>query len=265
MNKKRTRETKSFIRRTLSQIFTLLCVAVFIYSGYKLTTIFLEYYHNRQVLNDAQKIYYQSTSESEEITHNEEGEWKIRPQFEELRTINPDITGWISIEGTQVNYPIVQTDNNEYYLTRNYKKDNSIAGSIFMDYRNDIKTSPTNTIVYGHRMKDGSMFNGLKKFLNEDFFSQHRIIQLDTLYASYDVEVFAVYSTTTDFDYIQTHFNSEEEYRLFLQEIQQHSLYHPDVKVNTDDQILTLSTCDYLLDPDKGRLVVHAKLVKRGI
>jgi sortase B len=86
----------------------------------------------------------------------------------------------------------------------------------------------------------------------------------DTLFEGYDVEVFSVYTTTTDFYYIETDFGSDEDYASFLEKIKERSLYQTDTKVTADDQILTLSTCDYALDPEAGRLVVHAKLVKRN-
>jgi sortase B len=167
------------------------------------------------------------------------------------------------MDDTQINYPIVQAKDNDYYLFRNYKGEDMRAGSIFMDYRNDVKSQNRNTILYGHRMKDGSMFGSLKKMLDEDFFMSHRKLYYDTLFEGYDLEVFSVYTTTTDFYYIETDFSSDTEYTSFLEKIQEKSLYKTDTKVTESDQIVTLSTCDYALDPEAGRLVVHAKLVKR--
>ena len=96
-----------------------------------------------------------------------------------------------------------------------------MAGSIFMDYRIDIGSYNPNTILYGHRMKDGSMFDELNKFLDKDFFDNHKVVKFDTLYESYEAEIFAVYKTTTDFDYIQTDFTSDEDYGSLLHEIQE--------------------------------------------
>lgn len=112
-------------------------------------------------------------------------------------------------------------------------------------------------------MKDGSMFGSLKKMLDEDFFMSHRKLYYDTLFEGYDLEVFSVYTTTTDFYYIETDFSGDTEYTSFLEKIQGKSLYKTDTKLSASDQIVTLSTCDYALDPEAGRLVVHAKLVKR--
>ena len=133
-----------------------------------------------------------------------------------------------------------------------------------MDYRNDITSSNLNTVIYGHRMKDGSMFQQLTKFLDQDFFDTHRTFEYDTLYESYEAEIFAVYNTLTEFDYIQTDFASDEAYEQLLSRIKEKSMFQTDIEVSASDQIITLSTCDYQLDPDDGRLVVHAKLVKKS-
>ena len=257
---KQRKQANSTLKKIVSRLITVACIAVFIYSAYALFDIYMGYKENRQVLADAQEIYYGFSGEEEEEVLKD-GE--IRPQFTEFQNINTNILGWISIEDTQINYPIVQSTNNERYLNRNYKDEHSVAGSIFMDYRNDITSSSPNTILYGHRMKDGTMFDGLMEFLDKDFFDNHQVVKFDTLYESYDAEIFSVYQTTTDFDYIQTEFTNDEEYSLLLDEIRQNSLYHTNIELDVDDQILTLSTCDYKLDPNIGRLVVHAKLVKK--
>ena len=257
---KQKNQANSRLKKIVSRSITIGCVAVFIYSAYALFDIYMGYSQNRQVLADAQEIYYESPGEeNEEVL--EDGE--IRPQFTELQNINTNIVGWVSVEDTEINYPIVQATNNEQYLDHNYKDEYSMAGSIFMDYRNDISSSSPNTILYGHRMKDGTMFDSLEDFLDKDFFDNNQVVKFDTLYESYDAEIFAVYQTTTDFDYIQTDFANDEEYSLLLDEIRQNSLHHTDIELDVDDQIITLSTCDYKLDRDIGRLVVHAKLVKK--
>lgn len=123
----------------------------------------MDYYENRKVMAEAQHIYKRSPMEEK----SEDGE--VRKQFQDLQKINPEIVGWITMDDTQINYPIVQAKDNDYYLFRNYKGEDMRAGSIFMDHRNDVKSQNRNTILYGHRMKDGSMFGSLKKMLDEDF------------------------------------------------------------------------------------------------
>ncbi len=246
------------MKKLFSRIFTMICIVVFSYSLYELSGIGLDYYYNRQVLAEAQEIYNNGIEQK-----SASDDQSVRKQFLELQEFNEDIIGWIQIDGTKINYPILQAENNTYYLDRNYKREQSRAGSIFADYRNHLTEENKNFILYGHRMKDETMFNQLTKYLDEDFFDTHSIIHFDTLYHSYDAIVFSAYYTTTDFDYIQTDFDTEEEFQSLVDEMKNRSVYATDVSVQEDDTILTLSTCDYTLDPDEGRFVVHAKLVDR--
>jgi sortase B len=242
---------------TLSNLITIICLGIFFYSLLQLSNIAWDYYDNRKNMGEAREIYYQD-EDKVSASHGE-----TRPQFHSLLGMNRDITGWIRLDDTPIDYPILQAQDNNYYLDKNYKKQSTRAGSIFMDFRNNVELGSRNTILYGHDMKDGSMFGNLKKYLQTHFFNQHRLLYYDTLYESYEAEVFSVYRTTTDFYYIQTDFSSKTEYASFIKNIQDRSIFQTGITLTEDDSILTLSTCDYELDPDKGRLVVHAKLIKR--
>lgn len=243
-------------KRLWQRMLTIVCLGVFIYSGTAIGFELFGYYQNCQVLAKAQTMYGR-----EEMNEKRES-GKIRSSFDELRKVNEDIVGWINMEDTMIQYPIVQSRDNAFYLTRNYLKNDTRAGSIFMDYRNDVLHESPNTVVYGHRMRDGSMFAGLTNYLKKDFFNEHRTFQYDTLYQSYEAEIFAVYETTVDFDYIQTDFQDLGEYAHYLQAVRKKSIYQTKTDVSTDDLILTLSTCDHVLAPKNGRLVVQAKLKK---
>ncbi|OUZ08763.1 class B sortase [Bacillus pumilus] len=244
-------------KRVWQRMLTIVCLGVFIYSGSAIGLELFGYYQNRQVLAKAQTMY------GHEPGMNENWEpGTIRTSFDELLKVNDDIVGWINMKDTMIQYPIVQSRDNAFYLTRNYLKNGTRAGSIFMDYRNDVLHESPNTVVYGHRMRDGSMFAGLTNYLKKDFFDEHRTFQYDTLYQSYEAEIFAVYETTVDFDYIQTDFQDLGEYAHYLQAVRKKSIYQTKTDVSTDDLILTLSTCDHVLAPKNGRLVVQAKLKK---
>lgn len=247
-------------KRFLSYAITIVCLSVFLYAAYGLLSIVYDYYKNDQVLSNLQEIYYQNQEADDAVPLSSEK--RIRSGFDTLKEMNDDVVGWITIDDTKIDYPIMQGDNNEAYLTRNYHGDKSIAGSIFMDYRNDITLNENNFILYGHRVKDGSMFQHLTKYLEEDFFDTHRTFTIDTLYDRYEAEIFAVYNTMIDFNYIQTDFSNQAEFEQLLAGMNERSIYETDIEVNSDDQILTLSTCEYTLDPDHSRLVVHAKLTK---
>lgn len=249
---------KSKRGKFLSRSITILCLGVFLYAAYGLVDIALDYYQNRKMLNDTQEVFYDAISDEEGT--DESG---VRSGFDALLKDNPDVVGWITIDGTQIDYPVLQAPDNETYLTHNFNHDESRAGSIYLDYRNDIESSDRNTVIYGHRMKDGSMFQHLTKFLDKDFLEEHKTFQYDTLYGSYEAEIFAVYNTLTTFDYIKTDFSGDEEFEQLLSDIEEESIHHTDVEVGKDDQIITLSTCDYKLDKNEGRLAIQAKLTKK--
>lgn len=245
--------------KMLKTLVNLLAIGVFLYAGSQLFLIFYDYYENRQNMNNVQEIYRADEHEPNTQTTG------LRAQFEPLKELNEDIIGWITVDDTAIDYPILQTRDNDYYLTRNYLREETRAGSIFMDYRNNISDEEDlNTVIYGHRMKDGTMFAGLKKYLDSSFFNKHPVIYYDTLYQGYDLEVFSVYQTKTDFYYIDTDFSSDKEYGDFIHSLKEKSVHETDVQITGNDRIVTLSTCDYSLDRTEGRLVVHAKLVERG-
>lgn len=251
------------IKKLVSRLITIACLGVFVFAAHGLFDIFMDYYQNRKMLSDVQDTFYAASAEGNHQTEVSTDSGTIRPGFEELLKQNSDVVGWLTVDGTQIDYPILQSSDNQTYLTQSYNDNESRAGSIFLDYRNDVESEELNTVVYGHRMKDGSMFQHLTKYLDEDFLSSHPTFQFDTLYDSYEAEVFAVYNTLTDFNYIQTDFDSELEYAELLYDVGETSKFETDVDVTTEDRIITLSTCDYELDENEGRLVVQAKLTKK--
>ena len=254
-----SKKKRSIFSRIISTMITLTCLAVFVYASYGLVDAVIDYYNNRKLLNSLQDLYYEADG-----SEDDSAPFSIRSGFEGLLEQNDDVVGWITVDGTQIDYPILQGETNETYLRHNFYGEESRAGSIFLDYRNDIDSLGYNTIVYGHRMKDGSMFQHLTKFSNKDFFDEHRTFTFDTLYESYEGEIFAVYKTMTNFNYIQTEFDNDSEFDMFLMEIMKRSEHTADVDLTDADKIITLSTCDYQLDKLDGRLVVHAKLKKVG-
>ncbi|MFC5530513.1 class B sortase [Cohnella yongneupensis] len=184
---------------------------------------------------------------------------KQTAKFAELAELNPDVAGWLHIPDTKVDYPVVQTEDNAYYLSHSFDKRESIAGTLFMDYRNDREEPDRNTILYGHHMKNGTMFGSLIKYRKEAYYDANRIISFDTLNYEMRWEIFSVYVTDTSFDYIRTEFEDDEAYVRFLKEIQSRSIYPSEVSLDASDRILTLSTCEY--DFKSARLVIHAKLI----
>ncbi|NTW71548.1 MAG: class B sortase [Eubacteriaceae bacterium] len=194
-----------------------------------------------------------------EVVEKEESKQEVSGKFTELQKVNGDTAGWIKIDDTMIDYPVVRTIENEYYLAHDFYKNESKAGTIFMDYRNLGDGIDRNVILYGHNMKDGSMFKDLMKYKDRSFFDSHRFIQFDTLLEETKWEIFSVYVTGTDFYYIDTDFSTDEEYQVFLDTLQKKSLFPTDVRLTAADQILTLSTCSY--EFDNARFVVQARKV----
>ncbi|MEK3915524.1 class B sortase [Paenibacillus sp. FSL H7-0331] len=263
------------LMRTVSvhRALTILSLGMFVFCLFALGRIFLGYQQQEELAAQARQIYYQQVVTNRETLEDTRIEAtakdvsvpETRPAFRGLLDVNTDTVGWLNIAGTSVDDPIVQAQDNDYYLDRNYKKEASRSGSIFMDYRNTIMANDMNTILYGHRMKNGSMFGALKAYGDRDFFDNHRTFRYDTLYKSYDVEIFSFYYTTTDFNYIETAFSDDTDYLSFLHSIQNKSIYQTDTVLNELEPILTLSTCDYTLDAVEGRLVIHGVLRERTI
>jgi sortase B len=184
---------------------------------------------------------------------------KLNPRFEELLKINKDTVGWLTIPHSNIDYPILQADDNDYYLHHSFEHKKNSAGAIFMDYRNDPLSIGQNTILYGHRMRDGSMFKHLVKYLDNRFFTENPIITFDGLVKDGKWQVFSAYITDTSFNYIQTKFDSDNQYSAFLKAISERSKHKTSITLSIDDKILTLSTCSY--EFDNARIVVHAKLI----
>ncbi len=185
-----------------------------------------------------------------------------RECFASVLEENPDIVGRISIEGIGIAYLVTQTDNNDYYLSHGYDRGKSRSGAVFMDYRCDADAYPLSGhyVLYGHNMKNGSMFHKLKDLTDEETFRSNRIVRFDTLYEDHEWEIFSAYVTGTDFNYIETSFEGDDDWLDFLQELQDKSLYKTDITLTADDVVLTLSTCSY--EFDNARFVVHARLIK---
>lgn len=184
--------------------------------------------------------------------------------MDELYAVNSDTRGWIRVNGTLVDYPVVQCNNNDYYLTHDFEENYNDAGCPFMDYRNNGKNlrANRNVVIYGHARKDRSMFGSLDYcrqswWLNEPSFP---IVRYTTLDEKTVWKIFSVYTINVDeYYYIQTEFGSDSEFMSFVNDVKSFSEHDFGVEVTADDTIMTLSTCAY---NGKDRLVVHAKLVQ---
>ncbi len=182
-------------------------------------------------------------------------------KFNELLEINPDIVGFIEVDNTEVSYPIVKSNDNSYYLNHTYTKEKSEIGSIFLDYRNNLDNLSFNNIIYGHGRIDNTMFGSLNNLLNKKILNSKdsHYIKISTEKKIMIFKIFSVYTIPKESYYIKTYFSSNKYFKEFLETIMKRSIYNFKVNLNTNDKILTLSTCK---DNFGKRVVVHAKLIK---
>ena len=186
----------------------------------------------------------------------------IKVDFTELIKKNEDTVGWINVNNTNINYPVVQSTDNNYYLTHSYDKKENEAGWVFLDYRNNKDFTSKNNIIYAHSRLDKTMFGSLSKVLKQSWYKDksNHIIRLSTPTEDSLWQIFSVYVIKEETYYITTSWSSDTEYLDFLNTIKERSKYNFNTELNTDDKILTLSTCY----SDTERTVVHAKLIKRN-
>lgn len=185
----------------------------------------------------------------------------INVDFTELKKTNKDVLGWIQVNGTNINYPFVQTTDNKYYLDHSIDKTYTDAGWVFMDYRNNINSDTKNMILYAHARKNTTMFGSLKNILKNNWYNDinNHVIKISTEKENTMWQVFSIYKIPTTNDYIQTEFMSDYEFNEFLQKIKNRSQFKFNTSLNSNDRILTLSTCY----TNNEKVVLHAKLIKK--
>lgn len=187
---------------------------------------------------------------------------KIRVEKEEENLYDKyeDYRGWIKIDNTNINYPIVQGKDNLFYLDKDINKNYLSSGSIFMNYLNH-GFNDENTVLFGHHMRNKTMFAQLKKYKEKEFFYGDNDIVIEVENDKVlKYKVFSAYVTDSKDNYIKTNFDDKDQYKEFLEDIKNKSLYKSDIDVNENDKIITLSTCSY--EFNDARMVVHGKLLK---
>lgn len=185
----------------------------------------------------------------------------IDVDFNELKQINPDTVGWIQVNGTNINYPFVQTTDNKYYLTHTFNKSYNSAGWVFLDYRNHKHELDKNNIIYAHGRLDNTMFGSLKNSLSSGWLNNpnNYVVKISTETENTLWQVFSIYHIPTTSDYIQVNFNSNEEFKNWASMLINRSAYNFNTTVSENDNVLTLSTCYN----NNEKVVLHAKLIKR--
>lgn len=165
--------------------------------------------------------------------------------FESLQMINPDVVAWIFLEGTNINYPVVQGEDNVYYLQYMFNGDQNSAGSIFLDYRNPGNWTGRNSVLYGHNMKNGTMFRHIIQYKDQAFYDRHPTALLMTPEKNYRIEFVAGYVTHMNSDAWKLEFESDEEFSRWLENAMAQSTFSATVEAAPSDRVITLSTCSY--------------------
>lgn len=191
-----------------------------------------------------------------------ESEKAILTEYSGLFLQNPDMVGWIAIDGTKVNYPVMQTPNApNFYLKHNFEKEYSNMGTPYVQEDCNIDVSD-NLIIYGHHIKSGKMFGALEQYKSQSFYEEHKVIRFDTLTEYAEYEIVAVFTTMADssegfqyYDFVDA--ADEEAYNAYISKCRELALYDTGMDAKYGDRLITLSTCEYSVQ--NGRLVIVAK------
>lgn len=280
------------MKRWLSNTLIAIFAVIFLVSGYFLLDYFLESGKQRAQFNELADLMGQATvpsldsdkshSPSENdasakptepllvsVQDPQTGETvEVLPEFAELYVMNNDIVGWISIDDTNINYPVMQTpDSTDYYLYKGFDKEYSRHGCIYVREVCDVFAPSDNLTIYGHRMGDGTMFNDLHKYEKKSFWEEHRYITFNTLTERHTYEILFVFRIESSFDSpFQYHLfvdaADQDHFDSYIENCRAYALYDTGLSAEYGDKLITLSTCEYT--QVNGRFVVVAKRVANG-
>ncbi len=226
-------------------IFVLLGIAVF--SGWKIFSAMQKY-------QKSEEKYRTIVGQYTDLKASETETLPISVNFDELNASYDDVIGWIYSENTPINYPIVQGKDNDYYLRRMPNGKWDIAGSIFADFRNSPDFCDLNTIIYGHNMKNDSMFASLEEYKSQEYYDAHPIIYLLTPDKSYKILLISGYTASADSNDTYCIPSDKYEQNAIIEKALTKSTFTTDVEINENDRLITLSTCAY--DYENARYVV---------
>lgn len=234
------------MKKSIKMILLAVCLAVFIFSSYKIYQYIREENANKKLNNElVEKIVTKiPINEEQEEESENKNSLPISVDFSLLKQENKDIVGWIYSENTPINYPVVQSNDNQYYLRRLINGEYNTAGTIFMDYRNESDLTEDNTVIYGHNMKNDTMFGTLQEYKKQEYYDEHKIMYFCTPEKNYMIELFAGGTISVDSDIYNLSRMSQNRKDEFIQK----SDFKTDVIVSKEDKIMTLSTCAYEYD-----------------
>ncbi|MDY3909584.1 MAG: class B sortase [Eubacterium sp.] len=254
------------MKKWVFNIVIIICILIFLGSGLYLLRYFLSARQTENELDELIRLKTESLEQEDDgdEIRTPEGK-KILKKYKKLYKKNSDLVGWITVKGTPIDYPVMQTkENPEYYLHCNYRKEYDVNGLPFLDALCEIEDRESNLMIYGHHMKSGLMFAHLVDYESEEFYDKHPVIQFDTLYEECEYEVIAafysqVYKKDED---VFKYYNwpghlTEKQYMQYVKNVKKLSLYDTGLTPEYGNQLITLVTCAY--QTEDGRFVVVAK------
>lgn len=234
----------------LLTLLLLLAVGIFVFAAAQLYSIFAEYKRGSDEYDKLEKIAV-SENPNQSATDTTDGapapgglQPPITVDFTQLQALNPDVAGWLYIEGIDASYPIVQGSDNDWYLHHTYEGNDNSSGSIFLDYANDRDFNDCNSIIYGHNMKNGTMFGTLKSFTEGDAYKKSPYFWILTPEEDYRYEIFAAYVALVDSDTYTLFRGPGQEFLSYLHEMKANTeLETREMEMGVKDKVVTLSTC----------------------
>lgn len=225
------------------------------------------YIYNLYLSNKNKSIYKKINKEILVIDNNIKEQSINVKKVAKLKEENSDVIGWIQIENSTIDYPILQTTNNEYYLTHNYKREKSKYGSIYLNSKCNILDDNSNLIIYGHNMKDRQMFNQILNYMDKSYYNEHKRVKIATEQGESEYIIISVFKSKIFYQdkedafkyYNYTSFENSDEYNKFIENCKKIELYDTGVSAEYGEQLITLVTCEY--SQEDGRFVVVAKKV----
>lgn len=258
---------KSHLRRIL-HILMVLCVLGILYSAFILFSDSLEYargdaaYQQVRLVRESSEHSTDKASASlgidAEASLEKKKEEHFNVDFTSLKRINPDVVGWITARDTEIDYPVVRGKDNDFYLRHLFTGEQNKLGSVFMDYRNHSDFLDKNTIIYGHNMKDGSMFSSLTKYKDQQYYDNFPTMLLYTPVGNFTVELFAGIVVDGNYESVRFNFKDDHDFHSYIDSLKEKSTFDSNTSIKADDQIITLVTCSY--EFNNARYALYGKL-----
>lgn len=246
-----------------------ICFLIFVFSSYQLYRNYADSKEHTEEFKQLADTVEQATEQPQDnipdIPFSDES--SVLPSYAELYQKNTDMAGWILIEGTTINYPVMHTPNNpDFYLKHNFDKEYSAYGVPYIAEDCSVDKASDNIIIYGHHIRGGKMFGALMKYTDKAFYEKHKTIHFDTVTEQAEYEIVSVFKTTAYDDagfkfYYFVNADTKENFQDYIEECKSLALYETGVTAEYGDKLITLSTCEY--SNNNGRFVVVAKKITR--